>query len=571
MALIFKGGSLFLSREKGMNLSTYGLAFLEGVGLILSPCILPILPIVLSLGIGGPKSRPYGIIVGFVISFAALTLLSRQVVTSLGIDIEIIRYVSFALLFLFALVLISDTLSEKFTQMTSRFANLGEKVAQNQPSRSGFFGGLVLGAAIGFIWVPCAGPIMAAVIVQTVTQQTTWETVVTLVSFSTGTAVPMLFLVLMGRRIMGQVSYLKSYTYVIRKILGVIILISVLFTAWPMGVGPSSGSDTRANGSSSESKLINGLINGLPSPYPAPKIAGVESWINSAPLNLDQLKGKVVLVDFWTYSCINCVRTLPILTKWDETYRDKGLVIIGIHTPEFEFEKKLGNVQQAVKKHNTHYAVALDNNFKTWINFQNRYWPAHYLIDREGKVVYTHFGEGNYDITESNIRYLLGLTQPSNAEEAKTTSVNPLTPETYLGYDRAERFAKPTTMVPDRPFDYPSLNDIPLNEWSLEGKWVIEKERITAKGVNAKIKLHFNAKKVFLVLGSATGKPIEARIKINGQPAGKDSGEDVHQNKVIVTKDTLYELVSLDSFKDGLLEVQASDPALQAYAFTFGS
>lgn len=554
-----------------MNLSTYGLAFLEGLGLILSPCILPILPMVLSLGIsggiGGTNRRPYGIIAGFVVSFSALTLLSRQLVTSLGIDIEIIRYVSFLLLFLFGLILISDFMSEKFTQWTSRLANLGEKVAQNQSNRAGFLGGFVLGMAIGFIWVPCAGPIMAAVIVQTVTQQTTLETVLTLISFSLGTAAPMLALVLMGRRIMGQVSFLKSYTHIVRKILGIIILASIIFSAWPQQAWSAPAPVSEVNTNSSELKLINGL----PSPYPAPQIDGIKNWINSAPLRLDHLKGKVVLIDFWTYSCINCVRTLPFLTKWDETYRDKGLVIIGIHTPEFEFEKKLSNVQNAVKKHDIHYAVALDNNFKTWLNFQNRYWPAHYLIDREGRVVYTHFGEGNYDVTESNIRFLLGLTPKSKSPEAKETSVNTLTPETYLGYDRGERFAKPSAMIPDHPFDYPALKNIPLNEWSLEGKWVIEKQRITAKEADAKIKLHFNAKKVFLVLGSGIGRPITAKIILNGSPVGKKSGIDVHQDEVTVTKDTLYELVSLDSFEDSILELQASEPGLQAYAFTFGS
>jgi thiol-disulfide isomerase/thioredoxin len=406
---------------------------------------------------------------------------------------------------------------------------------------------------------------MAAVIVQTVTQQTTSGTVFTLLSFSFGAGAPMLLLVLMGRQILTGVSFFKSYTHVIRKILGTIILVSVIFSTWlnrDLSVSPAN-----ADG---PAPIERGLVQGLSTPYTAPPIEGIESWINSPLLKLEQLKGKVVLVDFWTYSCINCVRTLPTLTKWDETYRDKGLVIIGIHTPEFEFEKKLKNVQSAVRKHNIHYAVALDNTFKTWLNFQNRYWPAHYLINRQGQVVYTHFGEGNAEITESNIRYLLGLTAPveKSAEEKSENSF--LTPETYLGFDRAERFAKPSTLFPNRPFQYPALDNIPANEWSLEGKWLVEKQHATATEAGAKIKIHFKAKKVFLVLGNSENMPITARITLNGDAIRDEAGEDVFQSSVTVTKATLYELASLPSHGEGLLEVQATSPGLQAYAFTFG-
>lgn len=547
-----------------MHLSTYGLAFLEGMGLFLSPCILPILPIVLSLGIEGPKRRPYGIILGFVFSFASLTLLSRQLVESLNIDIEVIRTASFLLIFFFGLILVSDYLSEKFTNWTNQFANLGEKIAPQQAEKSGLLGGLLMGMAIGFTWVPCAGPIMAAVIVQTVTQQTTKDTVLTLLSFSFGTAMPMFVLVLMGRRFLGQLSFLKSYAHRIRKILGSILLISVLISAY-------SGHIWSIPDDNNKPPIPEkGLIHALSSPHPAPEIIGIVNWINSDPLTITQLKGKVVLVDFWTYSCINCVRTLPTLTKWDATYRDNGLVIIGIHSPEFEFEKKLSNVQNAVKEHQIQYPVALDNNFKTWLNFKNPYWPAHYLIDREGNVVYTHFGEGNTEITEANIRYLLGLNPAQDHPTEQKKLLNPLTPETYLGYNRGERFALPSTFHPDEAFTYPPLYDIPLNAWSLEGKWIVEKQRIVAQEAGAKIKLHFNARKVFLVLGNTNKKLVSARIILNGQVVGKNAGKDVHDNQVTLTKDTLYELASLPAFGEGLMEIHATAPGLCAYAFTFG-
>ncbi|MBM3468405.1 MAG: cytochrome c biogenesis protein DipZ [Alphaproteobacteria bacterium] len=549
-----------------MSLFTYGLAFLEGLGLILSPCILPILPIVLSLGIEGAKWRPYGIIVGFISSFVALTFLSRSIVVRLGVDIEIIRYVSYSFLFIFSLVLIFDYLSEKFTHWSNLFALVGEKIAQQQEGQTGFSGGIILGVAIGCIWVPCAGPIMAAVIVQTITQQTTFDSFLVLLSFSAGVSIPMLILVLMGRKIIEQISFLKSYTQLIRKILGITVLFGLAFSIWgeDMWLEPSKRND----GKKVPSEF--GLIHGLPSPYMAPEIVGIDQWINSSSLRLSQLKGKVVLVDFWTYSCINCIRTLPTLTRWDETYRPHGLIILGIHSPEFGFEKKLGNVQAAVKKYNIKYPVALDNNLRTWLAFQNRYWPAHYLINREGQIVYVHFGEGDEDTTESNIRYLLGLKSMEIGVERKDSIPVSLTPETYLGYERADRFSNPAKIVRDHSFDYPSLKNIALHKWSLEGKWRVGKENITAQEKEAKLKLHFRARKVFLVLGSLTQKPIKARISFKDSAVENYAGEDVQHNEIEVTKDTLYELISLPSLAEGIVEISALDDGLQAYAFTFG-
>ncbi len=560
-----------------MDFASYGLAFLEGIGLILSPCILPILPIVLSLGISGQKGRPYGIIVGFVFSFAALTLLSRQLVTSLGIDIEVIRYISFALLFTFGFVLISDFLSGKLALWTSSFANVGESILQKKNNSSGFLGGIPLGIAIGLTWVPCAGPIMAAVILQTVTQQTTLDTVMTLLSFSLGASVPMLLLVLMGRHLLNYIAVLKYHTESIRKVLGVIIILSVAYSVWPAGFNLKiSEALSKSEPSSSSSHSIGKLKNALSNPYKSPEISGISEWINSKPLTLKQLKGKVVLIDFWTYSCINCVRTLPILTKWDKAYRDKGLVIIGIHTPEFEFEKKLSNVQTAVKQHGIEYPVALDNDFKTWIHFDNHYWPAHYLIDKEGNVRYTHFGEGEYDATESNIRYLLGIeTIPATKKLDTEKHEADITPETYLGYERGEHHAPSFHPLPDKATDYGIFDKkIPLHHWVLEGKWNVQAQKITAEEAGAKIQLHFKAKKVFLVLGNRDHMPISAKISLKANSERKSShqfmGKDIKNNAVVVDKDTLYELISLDKTEEGTVEIEATAPGLEAYAFTFG-
>jgi thiol-disulfide isomerase/thioredoxin len=295
-------------------------------------------------------------------------------------------------------------------------------------------------------------------------------------------------------------------------------------------------------------------------PYAAPEFAGVEAWLNANPLTMQSLKGKVVLIDFWTYSCINCVRTLPHITDWDRKYRDKGLVIIGVHAPEFEFEKKLDNVKAALAQHGIRYPVALDNKLSTWMNFENRYWPAHYLIDRDGKVVYTHFGEGKYDVTENNIRYLLGLKNDKTVK-AETPISNPdETAETYLGYARASGFGGDKPMAHNREMSYRFPDALAEDEWALSGKWRVDTKKITSGEKGAALRLDFNARKVFLVLGTATGEPVNVTIRLNGET----------RSTLTVERNTLYELIDQQMPKNGLLEVTPDAPGLEAYAFTFG-
>lgn len=531
-----------------MDFANIGLAFIEGFALILSPCILPVLPIILSAGITGNRYRPYGIITGFIIAFCAFTLISRKLILLLNIDTEIFRTISFYILILFGLILISDYLSRKFSALTQRFANLGEKLStpMNKNEHNGFFGGLLLGLPIGLVWTPCAGPIIAAVIVQTIRQQSNLDTFLILLSFSIGTGVPMLLLALQGNFMMRKMPFFKKHSETIRKIAGIIIIATVLFTAQ----GSLFKMPAMAETATTNQTPVLALENGLSQPYPAPSIQGIDAWINSPPLQIADLKGKVVLIDFWTYSCINCVRTLPYLIAWDAKYRSKGLVIIGIHSPEFPFEQKLSNVQAAVKADNIHYPVALDNNLSTWSNYNNQYWPAHYLIDKNGNVVYTHFGEGDYDITENNIRVLLGENPTKNTTENTVTTESETryqTPETYLGTERGERF------------DELSANP-PVNHWTLIGNWEKLPEKIVAQQAGSAIILHFYAQKVFLVLGTAQSQPIIIERYLNGKDIGS----------LKITADTLYQLVNLSKPEDGVLEIKTDSPGLEAYAFTFG-
>lgn len=310
------------------------------------------------------------------------------------------------------------------------------------------------------------------------------------------------------------------------------------------------------------------IKEGLAEPYDAPKIEGIADWINSEPLGPEQLKGKVMLVDFWAYSCVNCVRTLPYLAEWDKKYRDKGLVIIGVHAPEFEFEKEKANVERAVKKWHVPYPVALDNDMKTWNNFKNQYWPAHYLISREGKVVYTHFGEGKYELTENNIRALLGLDEMKEAGKQNLQPENQ-TPETYLGHLRAEHFYSAEGAQKDKMFVYTIPDVLPPHGWALAGKWKMEGEKITSGEKGAVLRLRFYAKNTYLVLGT-TGKSVKASLMLDGKPLGALSGKDVAENTVNVEHHSLYGLVKQSKPAEHILEITAADGGLEAYAFTFG-
>jgi cytochrome c biogenesis protein CcdA/thiol-disulfide isomerase/thioredoxin len=524
------------------------LAFIEGVSLIVSPCILPILPFILAASVVGSRLRPFLITLGFVLSFIFFALLSRKIFAVSGIPQDTLQTIAYGFLLLLGLVMVVPYLENRFALLTSKLASSAENATQGKRSE-GIMGALFVGLLIGIVWTPCAGPILAAALIQVISAKTNVDAVIIIIAFSIGTAIPMLLIALFSQQLTRRIHALAKHATLIRRAMGIIIIAFALFglsgfnlTAWL--VTPAHAEE---------------LQDG---PYvKAPEISGITKWFNTQPLRPSELKGKVVLVDFWAYSCINCIRTLPHIESWYKKYKDQGLVVIGVHAPEFPFEMDPKNVAAAVKEFGITYPVAMDNDYVTWSNFSNRYWPAHYLIDREGRLVYTHFGEGDYAETENKIRELLHLNKSTDLPSDSATTSLSQTPETYLGYERAKNFSSPESVTKDKLNVYSFPGNLARNQWALKGPWTIQKDHIVAGHAGAGLMFYFTATKVYLVLGNNTGHPVNITLKLNGNTA----------TKITVSQHKLYELINQSSAKNGVLEITAEKPGLEAYAFTFGN
>jgi cytochrome c biogenesis protein CcdA/thiol-disulfide isomerase/thioredoxin len=535
------------------------IGFLAGVVTAISPCVLPVLPVLLAGGASGRK--PLRIVAGVVASFSVFTLFAAWILDQLGLPQDFLRNLAIALLFVIAATLLvprAGMLVERPLAVFSRF----------RPSNVG--GGFLFGATLGLVFVPCAGPVLATVTVVAANNSVGLRAILLTLAYAIGAAVPMLVITRGGRE---ASAHLRRHAETVRLASGALMAVVALGLVFHLDdrlatltPGYTNFLQTKIEDNSSAKRelarvrgggaalaVVHKRTGSLPDYGAAPTLHPDGTWINSKPLTLAQLRGKVVLIDFWTYSCINCLRTLPHLKAWYATYHPKGLVIIGVHTPEFAFEHVASNVKAAVKRLGIAYPVVQDNSFKTWDNYANQYWPAEYLIDKQGHVRHTHFGEGEYGQTESLIRRLLGDNGRAARTLADTTPTGLLTPESYLGYARLSNYVG-TNPVPNVDARYTFATSIPANTLSYAGRWRVGAERIVA-GLNARLRLRFQARDVYIVLGGHG----TVQTLVDGKP----------ERTIAVNAEKLYIVRTSKTSTSGLLELRFS-PGIQAYSFTFG-
>ena len=535
------------------------IGLIAGIVTALSPCVLPVLPILLAGGASGRK--PFRIIAGLVLSFTAFTLFASWLLGKLGLPQDLLRNLAIVLLFVMAAVLLVPRVGLFVERRLAVFSRL-------RPANAG--GGFLLGVTLGLVFVPCAGPFLGAITAAAGREQFGGKTIAATLAYATGAAIPMLLIAIGGREASARI---RSHAETIRMASGVVIAlvafglvfhvddhlvkISAPWTTYLQDTfeGSSSGKRELAKlrGGGAALAVVQKTAGDLPDYGVAPQIRADGDWINTKPLTIAQLRGKVVLIDFWTYSCINCLRTLPHLEAWDATYRKQGLVIIGVHTPEFAFEHVSSNVRAAVKRLGIKYPVVQDNRFKTWDNYSNQYWPAEYLIDKTGHVRHTHFGEGQYRETEQLIRRLLGAHGAKSLRMPDTTPTGLLTPETYLGYQRLSNYVG-TPVSPDIVAPYRLPAELPQNTLAYGGQWKLDPERATAVR-NSHLALHFHAKNVYIVLGGHG----TVRASIDGRVV----------KTIRVTAQKLYTVRASKRISDRTVDL-AFTPGVQAYAFTFG-
>ena len=535
-----------------------GIAFLAGVITAVSPCVLPVLPIVLAGGASGGRRRPFAIVAGLLSTFVVSILFAAYLLDKLGLPQDLLRNVSIALLFVIAATLLVPQFGRWIERALSRFSRRSGKQVDS---------GFLLGCALGFAFVPCGGPILAYVSAQSASVHFGFRPIALAIAYALGAGVVLFGIAVGGQRIAAP---LRSHAVALRKALGAVIAAAAVALVFnvdtKLQTSVPSWTDFLQNhtertafardklyGKTKFAPTAETSAVQLPDYGPAPSLAGGGNWFNSAPLTMQKLRGKVVLIDFWTYSCINCLRTLPQLEAWDAKYRKDGLVIVGVHTPEFAFEHVESNVKGAIRRLDVKYPVVQDNDYRIWNAYSNQYWPAEYLIDREGNVRHAHFGEGEYDRTEKLIRSLLGVDRGAPTQVRDQTPEGELTPESYIGSARAERFVG-GELQPGRAAAYRFPPTVPQDDLALDGRWTVLQERAIA-GAGAKLRLHFHAAKVYLVLG---GKGT-VDVLLDGKK----------QRTVNVNGDRLYTLVNSKRTLDALLELRFT-PGISAYAFTFG-
>lgn len=544
-------------------------AFLAGIVTILSPCILPVLPVILS---SSGKLHPLGVVIGFASSFTFFTLFLSTIVKISGIPADWLRFLSVTVIAGFGLSLLIPQLQLLVEKLFSKVAEL----TPHRTSKKGFWGGILIGIFLSLLWAPCVGPILASVISLAVAGTVSLNSSIIMLAFSAGTSIPMFLIMVGGKNLLIRVPWLLKNTSKIQKVFGIVMILTsagILFNVdrrfqtFFLAKFPNYGTGLTKfenfapvikelqkirNSPTSKEDILNPVNNLLQTKkLLAPEIIQGGEWFNLSdgkPLTIASLKGKVVLIDFWTYSCINCQRTLPYLKQWWKKYHDKGLVIIGVHSPEFEFEKNPRNVEKAIADFGIKYPVAQDNDFSTWRAYDNKYWPAKYFIDKDGYIRYSHFGEGDYDQNEQVIQQLLA---ESGSNDIQSEVNNPRyqiysrTPETYLGSKRS----------------------IPSGDLKFKGDWKVTDE-YAAPQKGSSLTFNFESKEVFLVMQPAGDNPARVKVLIDGKT--ESFGEDNKDGIVIVDSARLYKLIKLSTPGKHELRLEFEDDNAQLFAFTFG-
>src|SRR4051794_29005765 len=563
-------------------------AFVAGAATAVSPCVLPVLPAVLSAGATGGRRRPLGVVLGLALTFTVTIVGLASVVDDVGLGPSVTRTIAIVFLLGFGIAVAVPRIGDPIEARLSRLAALGPRTRGD-----GFVSGLGVGGALGFVYAPCAGPILAAVIA---VSAASGRTVAVGAAYALGSATVLFVLAIGGRRLLGALGGAPAAT--VQRALGVVMILTAIAVAFDADVrfqtaianhlpdavvNPAKPLEDSAaarrrladlNGgakfapqAAAASPPRAGRQASLPVLGTAPDFTGNQRWFNTPgdrPLTLAGLRGRVVLVDFWTYTCINCIRTLPYVKAWDARYRDAGLTIVGVHSPEFSFEKNAGNVRAAIRQNGLRYAVAQDNDLKTWSAWGNQFWPAKYLIDARGRVRYAHFGEGDYGKTEAAIRALLAergdsdLGQRARVRGAIVPS-GEATPETYLGAARAERFLPGNPVRGTRDYG-PAPARLPLSHFALSGIWRVDGESATAVR-DARLDATVRAKDVYLVLSSQGDVPRRVAVALDGRPSAAGG--------VMVKHQRLYRLASLPRVGTHRLTLRFP-PGVSGFAFTFG-
>jgi cytochrome c biogenesis protein CcdA/thiol-disulfide isomerase/thioredoxin len=597
------------------------LAFLGGALTIVSPCILPVLPFVFARGGRSFATSTLPLLIGMALTFAGVATLAAVGgswavrVNSWG------RWAALAMLTIFGLALLSRRLADWASRPLVAFGNRVLESGERE-GRASVVQSLLLGFATGFLWAPCAGPILGLILTGAALSGPNPRTTLLLLAYAAGAAASLAIVMLAGGKVVRAFKSSLGAGEWVRRGLGVAVLVAVaaIGLGWDTGIltqlslngtnsveqallekiqppkvlspqQPAGGGMMMAAhnpdpgaGGAMMAMAPKGAVAALPAEGPMPPLAGAVAWLNSPPLTAEGLRGKVVLIDFWTYSCINCLRELPYVKAWAAKYGPAGLVIIGVHTPEFAFERVVGNVQKAIKDLGVTYPVAVDSDYKIWSAFNNQYWPALYFIDATGTIRHHHFGEGEYDASERIIKQLLheagakevatGLADVSaQGVQAAASNLYQISPETYVGYARAEHFASPQSVSKDQSARYTVPVSLSADQWALGGSWNVTSEGAVLQQAGGKIVYRFNGRDLHLVLGPMKdGHAVHFRVRLDGKDPGDSKGADIGPDgSGVVTEQRLYQLIRLTQpGAEHTVEIDFQDAGVEAFAFTFG-